>query len=490
MKRWREVNALFQQVLDHSPAEREAFLRRIGDSELEGAVRALLHADEAAEQFLEEPLVRPEEKRSPGLATERTSAEPSPPLDRQIGPYRLLRRIGQGGMSTVYLARREDEFQRQVALKLIRRDMESAESERRLRDERKILAHLDHPYIARLYDGGTTEDGLPFFVMEVIDGQPIDLYCDERRLSIRERLELFLKILMAVHYAHQNLIVHRDLKPSNILVTDDGTPKLLDFGIAKILNAELAVEGSEKTATWMRMLTPSYASPEQLRGTAITTASDVYSLGALLFKLLTGALPYRLDGDAPQEVAQRLAESDPRAPSEALAELAESDRKSAARSRHVSPTELRQELAGDLDAIVRKALQPATQRRYGSVEQLSQDLQRHLNGFPVQAGPDSLGYRAAKFLRRHRRAVIAGTVALGLLAFLLGMLAVQNLRVARERDRAQQERDTAEQVTAFTERILALADPAVARGEEWTVAEVLGKSDELIEQELSGEPRV
>lgn len=484
VSRWRQVNAIFEQALAADADHRDAILEAActGDSELEQAVRSLLAADRAAARFLED---------APGPAGAISAPDLHLPSGYRIGPYRLLRPIGQGGMSTVYLARREEGFNREVALKLIRRDMESPEAERRLRGERKILAHLDHASIARLLDGGTTEEGLPYFVMELVEGVPIDLFCDQQQLTIAARVRLFSKILEAVHYAHQNLIVHRDLKPSNILVTGDGHPKLLDFGISKVLNARLATgDGGEATATWARVLTPSYASPEQIRGTPVTTGSDIYSLGVLLFKLLTGSLPHRFENRTPEEVEQTLRELTPPKPSAVFGAEQAPAAEAIAAARQMSAAQLRARLRGDLDAIVTQAIRPAPRRRYGSVEQFGDDLKRHLNGFPVLASPDSLVYRAGKYLRRHAKAVAGAALLVVTLAALVGALARQNLQLAKERDRVRQQRDATTRVLAFTERILGLADPAVAQGKPWTVAEALRRGDALIENELDEAPGV
>ena len=313
-ERWQRMEEVFQQVLERPPDEQGGFLKEVcgEDETLQRAVASLLEADREGEAFLEKPLA-PSPEAGPPLPL---------PSGGRMGPYRLLRQIGEGGMSTVFLAVRDDEtFQRRVAVKILRRGMESEDAQRRLRIERQILASLDHSYVARLYDGGTTEEGLPFFVMEYVEGLAIDAYCDHHQLPIAGRIELFRKVCSAVHYAHQNLVVHRDLKPSNILVTAEGSPKLLDFGIAKLLNPELSSSELEPTATWLRILTPHYASPEQVRGEPVTTASDVYSLGVLLYKLLTGRVPYRFDGRTPQEVERILSEKEPSRPSTAVTEM-------------------------------------------------------------------------------------------------------------------------------------------------------------------------
>ncbi|MEM7351810.1 MAG: serine/threonine-protein kinase [Acidobacteriota bacterium] len=488
MTRWRQVNTVFEQALALADDQRDAFLETAAgdDLDLERMVRALLAADRSAGCFLQDT-----SEDASAYAGSAVASELKRPEARHIGPYRLLRPIGQGGMSTVYLAQRHDGFKREVALKLIRRDMESDEAERRLRSEREILAHLDHPYIARLYDGGTTEEGRPYFVMEHVEGERIDSFCDQQQLTLEGRLRLFLKILEAVHYAHQNLIVHRDLKPSNILVTAGGNPKLLDFGISKVLNAKLAAgDGGEAVVPWMRLLTPSYASPEQIRGASITTASDIYSLGVLLCKLLVGSVPHHFEQWTPQEVEQALSESPPPKPSVIVAAAPETSSELIARARRTTAARLRAQLEGDLDAIVTRAIQPAPQRRYDSVERLAEDVKSHLEGYPVLAHPDTFVYRTGKRLRRHAKTAAGGTVLAATLAILVGLLATQNLRLTEEREKVRQQRDVTDQVLAFTERILGHADPRAGQGVPWTVAKALRRSDPLIADELADSPRI
>jgi non-specific serine/threonine protein kinase/serine/threonine-protein kinase len=332
-------------------------------------------------------------------------------------------------MGEVYLAARgDDAFEKRVAVKVIRTDVDLGLVLQRFHEERQILARLEHPHIARLLDGGTTPDGRPFFVMEYVDGEPLREYCDERRLSVRRRLELFLSVCGAVHYAHQNLIVHRDLKPGNILVTAEGVPKLLDFGIAKLLRPDTAPADAQATITVMRLLTPDYASPEQARGEPVTTATDVYSLGVLLYELLTGHRPHGLRGQSPEEVLAAVREEAPTAPSEvirrpetapAVAGGPPATVEAIAARRETRPEQLRRQLAGDLDTIVLMALRKEPARRYGSVEQLADDVRRHLSGRPVRARPDTLAYRAGKFVRRHRVSVAAA--ALVLLSLVAGI---------------------------------------------------------------------
>ena len=372
----------------------------------------------------------------------------------RVGAYTLIREIGSGGMGTVYLAvRHDDVFDKRVAIKILKRGMDSDSIVRRFRNERQILASLQHPYIAGLLDGGTTAEGLPYFAMEYIEGQRIVDYSDAHLLDTSARIELFRKVCAAVQYAHQNLIIHRDIKPANVLVTPDGTPKLLDFGIAKLLNPELAGETIALTAAGPQLMTPEYASPEQVRGEPVTTATDVYSLGVLLYELLTGRRPYRLTSRTPAEIARVVCNSVPVPPSTAVTRTAEaapagdspetggvaSSRALATDATRSADTDrLRRRLAGDLDNIVLKALSKEAPRRYASVDQFSEDLRRHLAGLPVIARKDTLGYRTAKFVRRNRGAVAAAIVLfLSLLAGVVGTT-WQASEARRERARAEQ----------------------------------------------------
>ncbi|HET7468055.1 MAG TPA: serine/threonine-protein kinase [Gemmatimonadales bacterium] len=410
--RWHRVEALFHVAAPLGRDERRALLARqaADDPALAAEVQRLLSAHDRAGEFIEMPAI------SVGAVIGPTDERM--PAGRRVGAFRIVREIGRGGMGTVYLAERADEaFTQQVAVKLIKRGMDTDQVLARFRAERQILASLDHPHIARLLDGGTTDDGLPYFAMEYIEGQPIDAYADAHRLSIPERLRLFLQVCGAVSYAHQHLIVHRDIKPVNILVTAEGTPKLLDFGIAKVLQAE---EDGTATATGLRMLTPEYASPEQVEGRHATTASDVYSLGVVLYELLTGRSPYRTRSRSPAEIVEAVCTTEPVRPSAAVGEgeppLAGRRRTGltddrAAATNLSSTDRLRRRLRGDLDTIVLAALRKEPSRRYQSVEQFSADIRRHLEGLPVRARPDTFRYRAGKFVRRNRGMVAAGVLA-------------------------------------------------------------------------------
>ena len=409
---------IVDKALEISPAERPAYLDSVcQDSSLRQYVESLLGSYRQADDFL----------REPALITHASVLEPGPAdswLGRRLGPYQLIEEIGQGGMGAVYRAvRADDQYQKQVAIKLVRTGFETRFARARFRSERQILATLEHPNIARLLDGGTTDNGSPYFVMELVEGIQIHQYCDAHKLSITERLRLFRTVCSAIQYAHQSLVVHRDLKPANILVTSGGVPKLLDFGIAKILDANAFAGEVEPTIEFSRMLTPEYASPEQVRGEAISTASDIYSLGVVLYLLLTGHRPYKVDGISTEAMRQTVCETEPARPSEAVGLSVSANRpdgssevtltpESVSSARDAKPEKLRRALAGDLDNIVLKSLHKEPRRRYASVEQLSEDIRRYMEGLPVGARPDTLLYRAGKFVKRNRVPVAAAALLL------------------------------------------------------------------------------
>jgi len=403
--RWARVESIVDRALDLAPDRRAAFVRDAcgDDAELRSAVEQWLAACDAPTSFPHSPAAI---FAAPLIEAEAAAAaDPDATGAFRIGPYRLIRELGRGGMGTVFLAERDDgQFDRRVALKLMRRGAGTdAQLRRRFLEERQILARLEHPHIAALLDGGITADGQPYFVMQYIEGQPIDAFCDERSLSVEARLAIFLNVCDAVQHAHAHKVVHRDLKPNNILVAADGQAKLLDFGIAKLLEAGGGVEPAGLTRTGERLLTPDYASPEQIRGEAVTPASDVYTLGVLLNRLLTGSWPYRRGQRTPHELERAVLEDEPTLPS---ATVAGPSRTGADR--------LRRRLRGDLDAIVLQALCKQPDHRYSTAGDLASDIRRHLAGLPIHARGRATLYRLAALARRHRVSVAAG--AAGMLA--------------------------------------------------------------------------
>ena len=488
--RWREVEALFDGAVDLEPAERSAFLDlHCGDdAELRRAVDQLLASSDRAENMFERPPVH--------VARQLISDEA--PRDRDhvaegdvIGAYRIARLLGRGGMGAVYLAERADgQYRKQVALKIVKRGMDTEEILTRFRRERQILARLEHPNIAGLVDGGATPTGLPYFVMELTEGDPIDAWCDEQRATVDERLRLFLTVCDAVQYAHRNLVVHRDLKPSNILVCD-GVPKLLDFGIAKML-ADEDIDGPPVTQLYSRRLTPEYAAPEQINGDATTTATDVYSLGVILHELLTGRSPYGESAGSLTRIESVLQRTDTRPPSTVVAKEARSagreEMEQIATLRGTRADALRDKLRGDLDAIVTKALQQDPERRYATAAALADDIRRHLTGEPVIARPDTAIYRWSKFVRRNRRVV--GLAAAGVAALVLGIVGTtwQALEATRARNEATDEAGRARAARDVLINTFAGLNPEHLQGRTtFTREEILSAGRENLDR-LEGQP--
>ncbi|HMJ26493.1 MAG TPA: serine/threonine-protein kinase, partial [Pyrinomonadaceae bacterium] len=420
---WQRLNEIFAAALEVEPEGQAELLKRAcnGDERLQSEAEAILLAARQADShgFLKSDIF---------AEGARVLVANEIPPGTMIGPYRVVREIGRGGMGAVYLASREG-FNQQVALKIIKRGMDTDAIVRRFVRERDVLASLNHPNIARLFDGGTT-DGLPFIAMEYVEGETITEYCDHKRLTINERLVLFRKVCAAVAYAHQNLVVHRDIKPTNILIAPDGEPKLLDFGIAKLLSPDWFGATMEQTATGANLLTPEYASPEQIRGDKITTASDVFSLGVLLYELLSGHRPFRFKPGSAGEMLQVISERQPPAPSTAALTREEIPVKegatrwilspdTVAEMRSEKPARLQRKLVGDLDNIVLMALRKEPERRYSSVLQFAEDVRRHLEGLPVAARPATFAYRTSKFIERNRTATVFATLAL--VAILAGL---------------------------------------------------------------------
>ena len=481
-ERWYRLQALFGEARARPPQAREAFIEAAcGD---DGALAAELRALLAQDAQGDDPVAQMVE-RAAGVALAGDEIHRAW-IGRRLGAWRITAHLADGGMGAVYRAERADgQYQQQAAIKLINPAFVAGQAADRLAAERQILARLEHPHIARLLDGGSTDDGAPYLVMEYVDGTPIDTYCNVQGLDTAARLRLFQQVCSAVDYAHRNLVVHRDLKPANILVDRDGQPKLLDFGIAKL------VEGAEATLTAanQRVLTPTHASPEQIRGEPVTTSTDVYALGVLLYELLAGRLPYVADEKTPGSaalLARQILESEPRTPSAAVTQ-GSNERIEAARRRgaQLTPERLRRELQGDLDNIVLMALRKEPQRRYTSAQALREDIDRFLSDRAVRARPDHWTYHGAKLLKRRRGVVIAAALVIAAVSAQSAFL-VQ--RILAERNAAQLARVQAENVVGFLEDLLQGADRFASAGREVTVRDVLERGAQRIESELATQP--
>ncbi|MBI2837854.1 MAG: protein kinase [Acidobacteria bacterium] len=469
--RWLRIKAVFQEACEIDAGERARYLAQAcgDDADLRSEVEKLIAADAEVNE-----------------APKRESARPQWP---RIGPYEIIREIGRGGMGTVYLAARADHaYAKQVAIKVIRRGFDTESLLRRFRKERQILAALEHPYIAALYDGGSTEAGLPYMVMEYVRGEEILSYCDTRCLTVRQRLDVFRRVCSAIHYAHQKLVIHRDIKPCNILVTENGGPKLLDFGISKLLDPD--PDRAALAPSSFPMMTPEYASPEQVRGGRVTTASDVYSLGVLLYELLTAQRPCSVEDQSPAAMIRAICEIEPEKPSIAVSRSPAGSPASAlaveavSANRGTDPAGLRRALSGDLDTIILTALSKEPDRRYASVELFAEDLRRHMEDLPVAVRRGTMLYYAEKWIRRNRTAaIVGGGIALSL---LIG-LGVMRWRARVER----QERESAdlrldERRRLATSDLLQLdaametsPDPAAALKRRVTILEELCKADSM-----------
>lgn len=498
-ERWQHIEHLFEQALALSGAERSAFWDTAcgEDQALRQEVVSLLQAFDEQGVFdkLERDLITPLH----------THLQADPMQGRCIGSYRLVRMLGHGGMGAVYLADRVGaDFEQRVALKLIRYGATSPALRLRFLREQQILARLEHPHIARFLDGGMTEprpgepSGQPYLVMEYVEGLPITSHCGTRHLSITERLRLFTIVCQAVHYAHQRLIVHRDLKPANILVTEEGYVKLLDFGVAKLLAEEEQAEAV--TQTGLRVMTLEYAAPEQVRGEPVTTNTDIYSLGVVLYELLTGQRPYEIARLSPSEVERMICDVEPLRPSIVVRQIRETKENKdeshpimlddGRQLRRVWPESLKRQLAGDLDTIVLKALAKEPARRYASAEALKEDIDRYLAGLPVRARGDTVTYRLQKFVHRHRRGVaVAILLILSLVAGLAGTT-WQAQRATRQVQIAELERDRARQLSTLLADLFGYADPREAQGDTLTVYDLLEEGTLRVQEELVDQPAV
>lgn len=488
---WRDVERVLDQALDLEPKDWPSFLdERCSDQpELRLEVESLLRASRTPDSLLDQTprLVGRDILDEVDVEVDSDGFEPGRRVDR----YEVVRLLGRGGQGSVYLAQRSDGvFDKQVALKVVKRGMVTKEVLTRFRDERQILADLEHANIAGILDGGVTEDGLPFLVMELVEGEPIDEYCDRKLLGVEERLRLFITVCAAVHYAHRNLVLHRDLKPGNILVADDGTVKLLDFGIARVMEPHGSSYQAMTQAAIPR-LTPEYAAPEQVMGTAMTTATDVYALGVVLYELLTGLRPYEIPSRSLMAVQKLILEVDPALPSRAVEEegvkAAVGGGESVAAERGMTFTGLRDTLRGDLDAIVMKALEKEPENRYRSAADLMRDVDRYLTGRTVEARPHTRWYRAAKFVRRNTLLVGVTAAAFAVLGLGLAGTTWQWTEARRQSALRQAEADRAEAARGFMVQVFDAFDPDELQGREMTPGLLIDRGLEKL-RALEGRP--
>ena len=474
---WQRIETAFQQALSLHGRERQAFLENFARDHpaLRDQLEALIAADAGDDDMLQAPIA--------GKVRALAEETRDPWIGRHVGAWTITERIASGGMGSVFLADRSDgQFEQQVAVKILSAQLLSPDTVTRFRTERQILAGLNHPYIAQLHDGGTTDEGVPYLVMEHVTGLPIDAHCDEYSLGIDERLALFRKVCDAVDYAHRQLTVHRDLKPSNILVDSNGHPKLLDFGIAKLLDASAANMTVAVTRDGARAMTPEYASPEQVRGEPVSVATDVYALGVLLFRLMTGQSPYGLTDGTPLDYERAIVDEEPKRPSTIVTATGDASRVSERRG--LTDKQLRGRLQGDLDNILLKTLQKEPERRYLSAMSLSADIGRYLQHEPIEARGNDWAYIARKFAVRHARGLATTVVVVAAIATLVAFYTV---RLADERDRANLAAAQAREVSTFLTDMFASASPHVAQGETVTAFDLLQQGRDNIDS-LHGQP--
>ncbi len=485
---WTKVKTIYLDAVELPENERKDYINSLcDDSELKEEIYSLLSANDVADDFLD----------IASLPKDALIENDNFFIGKFFGRYKIIKLIAQGGMGLVYFGLRDDEVKQKAAVKIINPGYASSTVIKRFQTERQTLANLNHPNISKLLDGGITDDGIQFLVMEFIDGIPVDEYCDEHKLNIKERLKLFLKIADVVKYAHHNLVVHRDLKPNNILITKEGEPKLLDFGIAKILDPE-GMTHETITSKGILNFTPEYASPEQIKGEIITTSSDVYSLGIVLYKLLTGHHPYKLKSHFPSDIKDSVLHAEPTKPSEIIYETVEKkyDEKvitispeTVSSTREGSIEKLHKKLIGDLDNIVAMSIRKEAERRYSSVENFAEDIKRYLNDQPVNAHKDSLSYRSKKFVKRNKTAVITFAIINIFIILGLGGIIWQSRIASIERDNAKLEAEKANQIKSFLLNMISSPDPK-QDGREVKVIDAIQKAAKSLSTELQGQKQI
>ncbi|MCU0343724.1 MAG: serine/threonine-protein kinase [Ignavibacterium sp.] len=485
---WTDIKTIFYKAVDLDGKERESYLNEVCKTpELKKEILTLIFAHDNSENFLEDSIItyQPVEDNTNLF------------IGKTFGKYKIEKLIARGGMGLVYLGLRDDAVKQNAAVKIINPGVASGIVIKRFQNERQTLANLNHPNISRLLDGGITEDGIQYLVMEYIDGIPIDEYCDKQKLNIKDRLNLFLKVAAVAQYAHQNLVVHRDLKPSNILITRDGEPKLLDFGIAKFLSPE-GERFETVTQRGMWNLTPEFASPEQIKGEKITTASDVYSLGIVLYKLLTGHSPYKIKSFFHSDINKIITQSEPTKPSEIIFEtIAEEseENKSEINAQTISITregsidKLHKILIGDLDNIISMAIRKEPEGRYSSVDHFADDIKRYLDDKPVSARPDSFSYRTKKFIKRNRNILIPAAIIFIIINLGLAGILWQGYIAAKERDTAKLEADKSNRIKSFLLEMISSPDP-LKDGSEVKVVDVITEASQKLSKELSNYPEI
>ncbi|MDZ7657902.1 serine/threonine-protein kinase [Fodinibius sp.] len=488
---WQKIDAIIDTALELEGDKRTAFIDEQckGDEELKTQVTELLESIENSdtENFLEGSAPYPKHLAA-DLAKTEDKPQESSLIGATIDSYRILELVGHGGMASVFLAERADEvYKGKVALKLMRQGMDTPSNKARFKRERNILANLEHPNIARLLDGGVTDKGLPYLVMEYVDGTPLYTYCDEHNLTIEQRLDLFKSICQAVQYAHKNAVIHRDLKPANILVKEDGTVKVLDFGIAKLLEPEDPDETLFQTRTGARMLTLGYAAPEQINNDPITTSTDIYSLGVVLYELLAAASPFNMEGKNLSEIESLIRTKTPEKPSSKYGELSQLKQDKAASQRVANPDKISRKLKGDLDAIVMKTLRKNPDARYSSVDQLLQDLDRLNNNLPLIARKDTIRYKISKFLKRHKTGISA---AAGFILLLAGFAGFHTWQITEERNRAQEEAQKARTTLDYLIGVFQHANPNRPGNQDITAQQILEQGTEYIQTKVKDQPDI